>query len=124
MAGFQEAPDVIAADWGSQDLAAGWSRRKVHGAWPWRIRPLDDDDPGAGRDYFWAASGMSDGELESLLLAAADDEGRCFVIGAPDLAWLYCPYDGGVDVLLPGRVERDALRARHAEWLPSHPDGL
>lgn len=53
----------------------------------------------------------------------ADDECRV-VIGASDLAWLYCPYDGGANVLLPSPVERDALKDRHADWLSSHPQGL
>ncbi len=113
---------VIAADWGWRDFAAGWSKRRVPGAWPWRSSEVDDD-PDAGCNYFWAASGLSDAEVDSLLLAAADDQGR-FVIGAPDLDWLYCPYDGGADVLLPSAVERDALKSRHADWLSSHPGGL
>lgn len=66
---------------------------------------------------------MADASLDSLLLADADDEGR-FVIGAPDLEWLYCPYDGGADVLLPSAAERDALKERHADWLSAHPQGL
>lgn len=114
---------VIAADWGWRDLAAGWSRRKVSGAWPWRIGQVDDDDPDTGRNYYWAASGLRDAEVDSLLLAAADDEGR-FIIGAPDLGWLYCPYDGGADALLPSAAERDALKQRHADWLSAHPQGL
>ncbi len=113
---------VIAADWGWRDSAAGWSRQKVSGAWPWRIGQTDDD-PDTGRNYFWAASGLSDAKVNSLLLSAADDQGR-FVIGALDLAWLYCPYDGGVDVILPRPAERDALRDCHADWLSSHPGGL
>lgn len=113
---------VIAADWGWRDSAAGWSRRKVSGAWPWRIGQADDD-PDTGRNYFWAASGLSDAEVDSLLLAAAGDQGR-FVIGAPKLEWLYCHYDGGADVVLPSAVERDALKARHADWLSSYPGGL
>lgn len=113
---------VIAADWRWRDLAAGWSKNRLPGAWPWRSSEADED-PDVGRNYFWAASGLSDAEVDSLLLAAADDQGR-FVIGAPGLEWLYCPYDGGADVLLPGAVERDALKARHSDWLSSHPDGL
>lgn len=37
--------------------------------------------------------------------------------------YLYCPYDGGADVLLP-TFERDALRLRHSEWLSVHRAGL
>lgn len=117
-----EALHVIAADWDWRDLAAGWSKRRLPRAWPWRSSP-SDDDPDAGRFYFWAASGLSSEEIDTLLLAVADDEG-CAVIGAPDLAWLYCPYDGGADVLLPSSVERLALKERHADWLSSHPHGL
>ena len=113
---------VIATDWDWEDLAAGWSKHRLPGAWPWRGSPADDD-PDAGRNYFWAASGLSSKELDTLLIAVAGDECRV-VIGASDLTWLYCPYDGGADVLLPSAVERDALEERYADWLPSHPRGL
>ena len=113
---------VIAAYWGWRDLAAGWSKNRLPGACPWRSSETDED-PDAGCNYFWATSGLSDAEVDSLLFAAADDQSR-FVIGAPGLEWLYCLYDGGADVLLPGAVECDALKARHSEWLSSHPDGL
>ncbi|RYF56380.1 MAG: hypothetical protein EOO27_18540 [Comamonadaceae bacterium] len=93
------------------------------GAWPWRSIQADEEDPDAGRTYFWAASGLSETELDTLLLAAAEDQDQ-FTIGAPYLDWLYCPYDGGADVLLPSAAERDALMARHADWLSPHPDGL
>lgn len=68
------------------------------------------------------AAGLTDPDMGALLLAAADDKGR-FLIGASELEWLYCPYDGGADVLLPSAVERDALKERHADWLSSHPGG-
>jgi hypothetical protein len=111
---------VVAVDWGSQDLASGSSREQVPKAWPWRI--VDDDfDPEAGRLYCWVQLGVDEGGLDALLLSTADDEGR-FLIAGPDLDWLYCPYDGGVDVLLSSTAERDALRGRHAGWLPSLDD--
>lgn len=34
------------------------------------------------------------------------------------------PYDGGADVILPDRLERDHLRNRHNDWLSAHPSGL
>lgn len=113
---------VIAEDWGWRDLSAGWSKRQLSGAWPWRSSQADED-PEAGSTYFWAASGLSEPEIDTLLLAAADDRGH-FIIGGPELEWLYCPYDGGADIFLPTAVERDALRARHADWLSLHPGGL
>lgn len=114
---------VIAADWGADDLAAGWSRVRIPSAWPWQKSLSDRDDPDAGFHYFWVASGLTGEALDSLLLAVADEVGR-LLIGAPDLAWLYCPYDGGADVLLPSAANRDALEARHSAWLPIRPEGL
>ncbi len=112
---------VIAADWSWSDVAAGWSKRLLPGAWPWHTSEPDDD--GTGQHFFWASTGLSDLQIDALLLAAADDRCR-FLIGAPDLEWLYCPYDGGADVLLSSATERDAIRARHHDWLSSHPGGL
>ena len=112
---------VTAAVWGLQDVSAGWSKRRLPGAWPWRSSPADDD-PDTGRNYFSAAPGLSSKEIDALLIAVADDECRV-VIGAPDPAWLSCPYDGGADVVLSTAVEHDALE-EHADWLPSHPQGL
>jgi uncharacterized protein with von Willebrand factor type A (vWA) domain len=40
------------------------------------------------------------------------------------LQWLYDAYDGGMDVMQPSIVERDALRDRHRDWLLAHPAGL
>lgn len=114
---------ATATDWDWQGPTAGWLKRRLPSAWPWRDRPVDDDDPAAGRNYFWAASGLASKEIDALLTAAADDE-RAVIIGAPDLTWLYCPYDGGADVLLPSTAERDALRERHRDWLSAHPGGL
>jgi len=31
--------------------------------------------------------------------------------------WLYCPYDGGADIVLPTSADRDRLAARHERWL-------
>lgn len=112
---------VIATDWDWRDLAAGWSKHRLPGAWPWWSSRGDEDTN--GRHYFWVATGLSDAALDGVLLAAADDEGQV-LIGAPGFAWLYCPYDGGADVLLPDQVERDALKARYSDWLSSHPGGL
>jgi hypothetical protein len=40
------------------------------------------------------------------------------------LRWLYHPYDGGMDVMLPSTAERDVLRDRYRDWLSVHPSGL
>ncbi|HJQ07804.1 MAG TPA: hypothetical protein VJ872_20290 [Nocardioides sp.] len=110
---------AIAPGWDWRDSNGGWAKDRLPGAWPWRIGQIDDDCPA----YFWAASGFSDSAVDALLLEVADDRGRV-LFGAPDLAWLYCPYDGGADVLLPTVAERDALKARHTDWLSTYPGGL
>ena len=64
------------------------------------------------------------GRLDDLLRRVADDEIADMIIAAPDLAWLYAPYDGGADVLLSTTTLRDNLRDRHREWLSPHHSGL
>ncbi|MFJ2033942.1 hypothetical protein [Streptosporangium sp. NPDC087985] len=54
----------------------------------------------------------------------ADDEINGVLLGPPDLGWLYHPYDGGADVILSTRAERNGLKARHHTWLSDHPAGL
>ncbi|TWG22801.1 hypothetical protein FHX75_121337 [Micromonospora palomenae] len=61
--------------------------------------------------------------LAGLLRRVADDEVDHVIIAPPDLSWLYAPYDGGADVLLPTREGRDELRERHPDWLSAHPSG-
>jgi hypothetical protein len=60
-------------------------------------------------------------ELDDFLLAVADDVVEEVIIGPPDLAWLYLPYDGGADVIASSSAERDRLRTKFAAWLPTDP---
>lgn len=53
------------------------------------------------------------------LRATAEDEVRGALI-ARDLSWVAAPYDGGIDVMLPTTEHRNAMRERHAAWLPTH----
>lgn len=112
---------VIAEDWGSQDLAAGSSKKHVPGAWPWQRVEADDLDLGFA--YLWVRTGLTDSQLDALLTAAADDQAHV-ILADPDLTWLFCPYDGGADVFLPDTPTRDAIRDRHTDWLSAHPSGL
>ena len=100
---------VIGRDYGPRDLATGWTRRYLPGAWPWR-RWFG----GESWSFFWVKSGLTDAELDRLLVATADDQTDLIVVG-PGLGWIYAPYDGGGDVLAP---DQDVLRERFSEWLP------
>lgn len=112
---------VIAEEFGSRDLATGWSKRHLPDAWPWRR--VEDDDPELGFHYLWVRKGLTDSQLDALLTAVADDQAYV-VLAAPNLSWLFCPYDGGADVILPDVATRDALRDRHPDWLSALPSGL
>ena len=112
---------IVARDWDAADICSGWSRRRLHGAWPWRIVELPDEEV---REYVWVKTGLSSPELDVLLTAAADDETR-FFLAASDLTWIYYPYEGGgVDVIVPTSADRDAFRDRHPEWLSSFWSGF
>ncbi|MFE7225247.1 hypothetical protein ACFU7D_10715 [Nocardioides sp. NPDC057577] len=107
---------VIAADWGPRDLVSGWSRRRLPAAWPWR--QFHDAENDGITTYFWVASGLSSPDLDDLLTAVADYEGHAIVTDTRT-SWLYCPYDGGADVVLPSALARDALRDQFPDWLPA-----
>lgn len=59
-----------------------------------------------------------------LLLAIADDATRDIIICPKNLAWLYHPYDGGMDVIASDVSTRDRLRQSYDDWLSTHPSGL
>ena len=86
----------------------------------------DDSDPEAiiwWHVYLSRRRLTKDG-LDPLLRVVADDRTWGVVIAPDGLDWLYHPYDGGADVLLPSAVCRDKLAAAHRDWLSPHPAGL
>jgi hypothetical protein len=64
------------------------------------------------------------GCVDTLLRHVADYVIANVLVADTGLRWLYHPYDGGMDVLLPTTLKRDALRDRHLDWLSMRPDGL
>jgi hypothetical protein len=116
---------VIAEEFGPKDLSSGWTRTNLPGSWPWKSTvtwslPTDDQDSAS---YFWVTSGIIGSNLDDVLTSVADDEGRC-VFTDPTVDWLFCPYDGGVDVFAPTTHDRDLLKARHTDWLSQRTDAL
>jgi hypothetical protein len=115
---------VIAQDWDGRTIESGWSRDAVPGRWPWR-RTHDfavSDELGAVGSFYWVRSFAVE-DLASLLRDVADERANV-VIGGEDLSWVYAPYDGGADVILPTRAQRDALARRHRRWTSTRRDGL
>ncbi|TVT56137.1 hypothetical protein FNH05_08655 [Amycolatopsis rhizosphaerae] len=64
------------------------------------------------------------GCVDVLLRAVADDRMAGVVITDELVRRVHHPYDGGADVLLADRDERDRMRERHRDWLSAHPLGL
>lgn len=110
-----EALVLITVDWGPGAVDTGWAKRQLRGSWPWRIMPAEEpEDPPV---FVWVASPGTPSELDALLLLAAEEEVR-FLLAPSDLRWLFCPYPGGIDLILESSVERDALAHRHEDWAP------
>jgi hypothetical protein len=108
---------VIMRDWHTNDLFGGWTKKYVPQSWPWlswRDPRDDDDDPFA---FYWVAPMTSVDELSDLLLLVASDTGNA-TISDQNLTWLYFPYAGGADVVLPSTEDRNDFRDRHPDWRP------
>ncbi|CCH29538.1 hypothetical protein ABZ816_15685 [Actinosynnema sp. NPDC047251] len=80
-----------------------------------------------GTDYlhlYAARRRWQPGSLDYLLRAAADDRIPGALIASLTFDRSVHPYDGGQDVHPATEADRDRLRQRYADWLPSHPQGL
>jgi hypothetical protein len=117
---------IIAADWGPDDFAGGWTKSLIPTAWPWRIFSETEEDEGeieTCNHYVWVRSDPGLEELEALLRAAEEDRAR-FLVTDSTLRWMYSPYYAGADVILPDTDTRDWLRDRHPDWLSDLRSGL
>ncbi len=91
----------------------------------WTAVPWHYADPDLLYAHLYATTEQwSPGDLDELLRLAADEQVLGVIIAPMDLDWLYHPYSGGADVILPSKATRDALAERHADWLSPHPSGL
>lgn len=100
--------------------------RAVPRARRWRAFETDDSEP---QWPLWCSTFVSrvhlhHHSLAPLLRLVTDDRAQGVLLAPPDLAWLHHPYDGGADILAPTTDARDALRARHRDWLSPLPSGL
>lgn len=62
-------------------------------------------------------------DMKPALLAIAQDQLRALWINRNTNA-IFAPYDGGVDVVLESRAQRDVLRDHFSQWLSARSDGL
>ncbi|QKW13395.1 hypothetical protein [Verrucosispora sp. NA02020] len=85
-----------------------------------------DDEPGfeSWMHLYASETTWSPGCLDPLLRHVSDGVIGNVLVCDVVLSWLYHPYDGGMDIVLPTTADRDALRSRHQDWLSAHPRGL
>ena len=121
---------VVTTEWtGTEALTPQrWPRRAqvAPRARHWRTLLEDPEEDPEFRTYqqlYAETVPWAPGCLDDVLRAVADDELANVLVAPPDLHWLYHPYDGGADVILPTPSRRDELRHRHRDWLSTHPSG-
>jgi hypothetical protein len=85
----------------------------------------DIDEPWT---YYWhifaSQRTFTEGCIDPILALAADFVEENVFILSPNDSWLFLPYDGGVDVILPSTWERDCLKDRYKTWLSKESSGL
>lgn len=104
---------------GKEPIHTGLHPRAVH----WR-RVADESEPEYYHDVYVSRHRYVSGNLDTLLRAVADDRASGVFFAGQHLEWLYHPYDGGADIILPTTTERNTLKANHRDWLSKHPHGL
>ncbi|MGC4806131.1 DUF3885 domain-containing protein [Micromonospora sp. DT233] len=118
---------VVTSEWteGPAVTPAQWPRRSevAPSARHWQTLLEDPEDPTYIQLYAEVVP-WRPGVIDVLLRAVADDELANVILAPADLRWLYHPYDGGADVILPTREQRDALKTRHRGWLSQQPSRL
>ena len=61
--------------------------------------------------------------LNSLFRMVANDELGNVLIVSSENDFVFHPYDGGCDVILPSSAERDVVKENFQDWLSKHPEG-
>ncbi|MEU6205846.1 hypothetical protein ABZ814_19960 [Micromonospora musae] len=122
---------VVTSEWteGPATAPQMWPRRSeiAPSAWHWQTLLEDPEEEPEYRTYtqlYAETIPWRPVAIDVLLRAVADDELANVILAPTDLRWLYHPYDGGADVILPTREQRDALKAQHPEWLSQQSSGL
>jgi hypothetical protein len=64
------------------------------------------------------------GLLDSIIRLVADWAVVNVMVVDPECRSLFCPYDGGMDVILESSAARDRLKLSHSDWLSVRADGL
>jgi hypothetical protein len=88
------------------------------------ITDPDDTGPPLGYHLFVSTWHWSPGIFDAILRLVADWHIADLMILGMNSAWVYHPYDGGADVILPSTAARDQLKAKFRPWCSKRADGL
>ena len=92
------------------------------GAWAVPMHGADEEPYWlnlSAKTSVWAPGGFDD-----LLRAVADDKSGPVLLYAIGKGKAFSPYDGGADLFLASKFERDELAKRYNSWLSALPSGL
>ncbi len=90
----------------------------------WIFKAEPDGDEEFYRYLFMSEWEWKPGIFDPILRLVADWTIVDTMIVCPSLNWIFHPYDGGGDFILPDRISRDELKFRFSDWLSKHPRGL
>jgi hypothetical protein len=88
----------------------------------WRVSG-DDREWLAGLRFFERTLPWEPGALDEELTLRADDRMAAMAIFSGERASAFCPYDGGMDLLLGSAEEVESIRQLFPDWVSAHPDG-
>jgi hypothetical protein len=90
----------------------------------WTFKADPGDDENYYRHLFLSDWKWKPGIFDSILRLVADWKIVDTMIVCTDRKWIFHPYDGGADFILPNPSERDELKSCFSDWLSRHPRGL
>jgi hypothetical protein len=85
---------------------------------------LEPDEEPIYLNLFCATHKLKHGFLDDILLCVAEEQTRNFFIVNCERERIFAPYDGGVDVILKEKKERDEFKTKYKDWLSHHPLGF
>jgi len=96
--------------------------KKVHTINLHNERPVEYEDE-MFFDIYVKIEKWKNGSRNEILKAIADDEIRAMFVSQSKNC-IIAPYDGGVDLILKTKLERDRLKHKYKDWLSEREDGL
>ena len=112
---------AIVTEWEPLQRFASWHLAETPPPWS-----LDDDlrEELATASFRWRTLRWRPGDFDSEILARARDKVGSLIVFSPPTGNVYCPYDGGADLILAEPADAKAFQRLFAAWRSSLPSGL